>query len=277
MIQMAVLNACSYAWFFFKNWISRNAAVSHGSDSSFHLDQIYDVGHLEPNTIGLHSKTSGMKFRDRDGSEEPLIPDYLEDDVQDHFPNLPDYSRYLTDSEAKEIIRQFDKIVLRPGCQVMWSGVPRTWVQDWADRHDLQTLSTAMGPLMDTQSVSCRKSSMTPAQWSDYVRGASILFASYLPKGHRITVLTMPPPVRFNPTGGSTYQRLEEPILKGHLGGQPVLKIEIVHFTVKGLEDARYQVWPLDEVDGWIKASKAFIPVEQHKYLKQCTWSQMTQ
>jgi hypothetical protein len=83
-------------------------------------------------------------------------------------------------------------------------------------------------------------------------------------------MLAMPPPNRFNPTGESTYQQIEEPILKGSLGGDSVLKIEIVHFTVVGLEDIRYQVWPLDKVGEWIELSKTWLPLRRHRHLSEC-------
>lgn len=150
----------------------------------------------------------------------------------------------------------------------MWTGVPRDWVQLWADEHGLQTLTTAMGPLMDHEDASCRKHSKNVDEWSDYVRGASELFAACLPKGHKVTVLTRPPPHRFNPEGKSTYQLFEEPILKGLSDGAPVLQLEIVHFTVVGKENSRYQLWPVDEQEAWSRETSIISGMALHKCLK---------
>jgi hypothetical protein len=169
-----------------------------------------------------------------------------------HSPEA-DYTEYLTSEEASEIHQQFQNSFLKPGCQVMWSGVPREWVQHWADKNGMQTLTTAMGPLMNKSHDSCRKSSKSKKQWKEYVKGASGLFAKYLPKGHVVTVLSRPPPQKFNPYGCSTYQSIEEPVLKGIFGGAAVLRIDMVHFTVVDAESYRYQVWPVDETHKWIE------------------------
>jgi hypothetical protein len=36
-----------------------------------------------------------------------------------------------------------------PVFSVLWSGILRDEAQRWADGHEMQTLTTAMGPLMD--------------------------------------------------------------------------------------------------------------------------------
>jgi hypothetical protein len=266
--------ARSYAWPSWKDWIMRSVEFKDRSDLNPHTNLVHDE---DSAIIRLCLEIPGTQSSRHGRFEQPRpISDDLENDFRDLIPDLPDYSEYLTDIEAKEIMEQFDKVFLRPGCQVMWTGVPRDWAQEWANCHGLQTLSTAMGPLMETNHTACRKRIMSSKQWSNYVRGASLLFAGCLPKGHMITVLTMPPPVRFNPTGQSTYQELEEPVLKGRQGGGSVLKIEIVHLTVIGLEDVRYQLWPSDEVGDWIRISKAFLPLGQHRRLSSGTWTQRT-
>lgn len=270
VFQMPVLSALSHVWSRWKAWIRRSVGSKDVSNSDPSPDSMYDESLVSRDIVGFYLETPGTKPCHCSRSEHRAVPSHLGNDFHNETPNSPDYSKYLTSVQAREIIQQFKKVVLRPGCQVMWSGVPRAWVQDWADRHGLQTLSTAMGPLMDIKDASCRKRMMTLAQWSNYVRGASLLFASCLPKGHRITMLAMPPPNRFNPTGESTYQQIEEPILKGSLGGDSVLKIEIVHFTVVGLEDIRYQVWPLDKVGEWIELSKTWLPLRRHRHLSEC-------
>lgn len=161
------------------------------------------------------------------------------------------YPEFLTEDEAIEIIAQLTRCHMEPGNQVMWSGVPRDWVQAWADRRGLQTLTTAMGPLMDGKHPLCRKTRKSPTEWSRYVTGASALFAEMIPKGHAVTVLLRPPPHRFNPLGQTTYQRFEEPVLKGH-SSPSESSIYAVHITVHGAEDERYQIWPSDEMHDWV-------------------------
>ncbi|PYH93601.1 hypothetical protein BO71DRAFT_419933 [Aspergillus ellipticus CBS 707.79] len=154
----------------------------------------------------------------------------------------------LSTAEAIQICERFHGTTWRPGRQVMWSGVPRAIVQQWADAHGRQTLTTAMGPLMQN--------------WSRYMHGASALFASHIAQdGGTVTVVTPPPPERFNPHGGTNHQAIEEPILKGERGPCCVKKIELVHPTVPGAEEFCYEIWPEDETGSWTakfaKASKS--------------------
>ncbi|KAI5362549.1 hypothetical protein Slin15195_G062050 [Septoria linicola] len=167
------------------------------------------------------------------------------------------YSDLLTDDEAYEIIRHFEGVPLKPGCQVMWTGVPRDCVQDWADDRNLQTLTTAMGPSMNKDSPLCKRRSKSPGEWTRYVMGASALFAECLPKGHIVTLITRPPPQRFNPSGCSTYQQLEQPALQRDVSGLAVSSIEIVHFTVEGAQNSAYQYWPEDQEVRWTQYHKS--------------------
>ena len=165
------------------------------------------------------------------------------------------YSSHLTRDEAYEIIIQFKRQHLFPGRQVMWSGIPRFWVQVEADKRGLQTLTSAMGPLMDVRSPVCRRKDKSQDEWSSYVAGASALFAECLPKGHGIILVTRPPPQRLHPLESTTYQLLEQPVLKGDLGGLAVSRINVVHITVRGAENSLYQLWPVDEGLLWSKTN----------------------
>src|ERR1700730_1032826 len=109
------------------------------------------------------------------------------------LPSRSNYLEYLTEEEAHQIREQFRGLPFKPGCQVMWSGVPREWAQRWADENEMQTLTTAMRPLMVTKHPSCAKGRKTRKEWSRYVQGASGLFADQMPKGHVVTVLSRPP------------------------------------------------------------------------------------
>lgn len=178
----------------------------------------------------------------------------------------------LTTAEAIQICEQFQGTAWRPGRQVMWSGVPRAIVQQWADAHGMQTLTTAMGPLMVHDHPQCRHLHKSKQRWSRYMHGASALFASHIAQdGGTVTVVTPPPPERFNPHGGTNYQAVEEPILKGERGSCCVKKIELVHPTVPGAEEFCYEIWPEDETDSWTakfaKASKS-APHPQWKHPK---------
>ncbi len=83
------------------------------------------------------------------------------------------------------------------------------------------------------------------------MKGASAIFAWYISRGERVTVLSPPPPERFHPSGQTNYQAIEEPIVKGMLRTSAISRIEIVHPTVKGAEDMYYQIWPVDNTTTW--------------------------
>ena len=163
------------------------------------------------------------------------------------------YLQYVTVVEADQIHTQFVNVGFEPGRQIMWTGVSRDRVQGWADANSMQTLTTVMGPLMDKNHPSCLKLDKTVEEWRAYVKGASALFALHVPKGDVVTVITRPPPQTCNPTGDSTYQTIEEPILKGEAGNEAVARINMLHLTVKGTEQYRYQIWPVDQTRKWFE------------------------
>ncbi|KAJ5240379.1 uncharacterized protein N7469_001970 [Penicillium citrinum] len=165
--------------------------------------------------------------------------------------SIEELRKFLSILEARQICHQFHTDHWQQGCQVMWSGLCRQVVQTWADRHGMQTLTTAMGPLMEHEHPQCLWSQKSDKQWSRYMKGASAMFAYHIAQdGGVVTVLSPPPPGRYNPYGGSNYQTLEEPILKGVLGPR-VTRIEMVHPTIVDAEDFRYQLWPHDQRNIW--------------------------
>ncbi|KAI9934846.1 hypothetical protein ASPWEDRAFT_44372 [Aspergillus wentii DTO 134E9] len=170
--------------------------------------------------------------------------------------NVDELHRFLTLEEATPICNRFHGAEWQHGGQVMWSGVPRKLVQAWADRHGMQTLTTAMGPLMIHDHPQClwsrkTRKGKTSKWWSRYMKGASAMYAYHIAQDEGIvTVLSPPPPDQYNPYGGSNYQTIEEPILKGKLGPK-VARIEMVHPTIPGAEEFRYQIWPKDETGSW--------------------------
>ena len=161
-------------------------------------------------------------------------------------------SVFLSPEEQEQIHEQFTH-ACHPNSQVMWSGVARAEAQKWADERGLQTLTTAMGPLMDECNPLCLKSKKNQKRWSLYMKGASVLFAFHASRGSKVTVLLPPPPNTRNPCGLSNYQLVEEPVLQGLIGGPSVECINIVHPTVAGAENFSYQSWPIDMTAQWIE------------------------
>jgi hypothetical protein len=158
----------------------------------------------------------------------------------------------LSPDEEEQINQRFDKVCRRDS-QVLWSGISRDVAQTWADKRNLQTLTTAMGPLMDADHPSCLKLKKSSRKWSIYIKGASALFACHITRSSKVTLLLPPPPEKFNPNGHTNYQFIEEPILKGMVGDRSVECIQTVHPTVDGAEDFSYQSWPVDRTDEWIE------------------------
>ncbi|TWU71292.1 hypothetical protein ED733_001728 [Metarhizium rileyi] len=158
--------------------------------------------------------------------------------------------KFLTAEESEQIYNQLRKACI-PNKQVLWSGMPREVAQHWADKHGMQTLTTSMGPLMNESSPLCPRRRKSPHGWAKYIHGASVVFAWYIAGGDLVTVLSQPPPQRFNPSGGAYYQSIEEPVITGKLCERHVGKIMLVHPNVKGAEDFQYELWPDDHSSCW--------------------------
>ncbi|KAL6399564.1 hypothetical protein AUP68_18114 [Ilyonectria robusta] len=168
--------------------------------------------------------------------------------------------QFLTGSQVVQIKRQFF-LSLRRNKQVMWTGNNRKEAQEWADQRSMRTLSTAMGPLQHGDDPRCFLPRNDQKRRSQYMRGASALFAWCVTTDDIVTILCPPPPDRFNPGGATNMQLVELPILTGIAGGQAVSRIDVIHPMVHGAEDFRYQLWPVDEVHIWIHAfAEAGIP-----------------
>ena len=165
---------------------------------------------------------------------------------------ITDFRQYLTIDEELQIRQQFQS-TWRRNNQVMWSGLLREYAQAWADKHDMATLTTAMGPLMTPGHPLCSKSQKSSGGWSKYIKGASALFAWHILRGERVTVLSPPPPERFHPSGQTNYQAIEEPILKREKEDGTRLLLEMVHPMVEGVEDFIYQIWPVDQTNAWVE------------------------
>lgn len=184
--------------------------------------------------------------------EEKLIRS-LANQTPAQAPLVEILRQYLSLQEAVQILEQFQSDNWLPNGQVLWSGMLREQAQQWADRHRLQTLTTAMGPLMDVKHPNCLKLRKNSEQWSKYVHGASAIFAWRIAKGEEVTLLSPPPPERFHPSGLSYYQVIEEPIIRGLFGQNAVHKINIVHPLIKESDEFFYELWPNDRSNKWVE------------------------
>ncbi|CVL05969.1 uncharacterized protein FPRN_14151 [Fusarium proliferatum] len=173
--------------------------------------------------------------------------------------------KWLTDKEADNILSRFQEACV-PNRQVFWSGMFREQAQKWADAHELQTLTTALGPLLYRGEPSPQ--TQAPA---GYIHGASIIFAWFVSQGESVTVLSHPPPLFFHPSGQTFYQLYEEPILKGTMGNRPVGRIDTAHPFIETAIDFIYQIWPYDNSSLWKKTFGNLdieLPWRQTKTLK---------
>ncbi|KAE9569359.1 hypothetical protein CGMCC3_g14433 [Colletotrichum fructicola] len=163
--------------------------------------------------------------------------------------------KFLTTDEADEIRKEFNRAWIEDK-QVFWSGADKHKTTIWAALNGFQTLTSAMGPLMEQGNDRCKRKTCSKS-WSLYMRGASALFAWRVSQGRFTTVLTPPPPHRFHPSGLTNYQDVEEPILKGVLGSS-VERIMMAHPEVAGAESFVYEAWPSDRYATWVASFGEF-------------------
>lgn len=157
---------------------------------------------------------------------------------------------YLTQAEAEQIIAQFESITDNVDKLLFWTGLPRDWVQKWAEKHEMTTLTSAMGPLMDLTDARCPRLQMARSRtgyldWSRYVKGASGIFSRYACTCGIVRVLTLPPAESWRLRTNSTYYTIEEPVLRGSKGHCRAFQINFVHLLADS-EALEYQVWPED-------------------------------
>ena len=89
------------------------------------------------------------------------------------------FLQYLTIEEETQICQQFQGNTWHRNSQVIWSSILREYAQRWADDHEMQTLTTAMRPLMIPERPLCLKAGKSAKPWSKYVKGASAVFVVY--------------------------------------------------------------------------------------------------
>ena len=158
----------------------------------------------------------------------------------------------MTAEELLEIDAQLAMALKGVDVLLFWTGVESAHVQRWAMIWKLKTLTIAMGSLMDPANPKSPKAQKSRKAYSKYVKGASGRFAQYARQHCRVVVLTNPPPDIYSSRENNTYQRLEEPILKGLLGDRPVRRIDYVHPTVDGAAHITYQAWPYNKINDWV-------------------------
>ncbi|WQF90357.1 hypothetical protein CDEST_15371 [Colletotrichum destructivum] len=162
--------------------------------------------------------------------------------------------QYLSLREVSDIIDQLSGEQWLQDRQILWSGIPFEEAQIDAKNHDMQTLTIAMGSLMDKGDPACLKSQKSIKEWSNYVKGASLIFSWRINTSGKFTTLLVPPlPSRFNPSRRPSFQEIEGPVIKGLLSPRTVDRIMVAHPTVKEAGDLTYQYWPVDEQDNWIE------------------------
>uniref|UniRef100_L7JJU7 Uncharacterized protein n=1 Tax=Pyricularia oryzae (strain P131) TaxID=1143193 RepID=L7JJU7_PYRO1 len=152
--------------------------------------------------------------------------------------------------ELVDLLDQFNHI-WSANKQLLWTGLRREAAQSFADKYGLQTLTTAMGPFMDRNDPRCLYATKSTKAWSEYIKGASALFAFYISKGDMVLVLSPTPPNRFHPSGCTNFQLIEKPILQGKLGNRAVGRIMLIHPMVHGAEATAYQAWPTNNTSKW--------------------------
>jgi hypothetical protein len=184
---------------------------------------------------------------------------------------------YLTQEEAEQIIARFMEIPRSYDRLVFWTGIPREWVQQWADEHGMLTLTSAMGPLMDRKDPRCLRRYKELEEWSKYIKGASRIFARYACKRGIVRVLTLPPSWAEFIRPESTYRNIEEPVLKGRSGCCCAVQINTVHLLTTS-EELEYQTWPQNDIPEKLRCRGATIsnfrlPRWSRKALKAATKS----
>jgi hypothetical protein len=167
---------------------------------------------------------------------------------------------YLSPEELARLDERFDYNLRDATCLVFWTGLSPELAQCWAAQHGLETLVIAMGPLYSERGIGGARYGKSSKAWSKYMRGASGRFAEYACRGRRAIVVTKPPPNIYSTREWSNYRHLEEPILKGALGGLGALQIDYVHPTNKAAATFQYQVWPVDRSSAWYTFFRTCLP-----------------
>jgi hypothetical protein len=175
------------------------------------------------------------------------------DDQTDNCLSVIDTDlEYLTREEAEQIIDRFNNVPQSSDRLLFWTGIPREWAQQWADDHGMLTLTSVMGPLMDNTDQRCLRRDKELEEWSQYVKGASGIFARYACRRGIVRVLTLPPSWAEFIRPESTYRTIEEPVLKGTSGCYCAVQINTVHLLATP-QELEYQTWPENRIPKRLK------------------------
>ena len=160
-----------------------------------------------------------------------------------------DLSNYLCEDEITQLNQVFEISLQHDSTLVFWTGISPHLAKDWAHRNDLKTLTMAMGLLYTENN---RRSQKATNSWTNYMKGASWVFARHACRDRYAIVLTNAPPNVYSTREHSNYREIEEPVLKGLQAGGHALQIDYVHPTVPGAECFRYQIWPDNRSSDWL-------------------------
>lgn len=161
-----------------------------------------------------------------------------------------DIAQLLSRHEVRQLNQVFETSLKDDSTIVFWTGISPKLAKDWAHENGLKTLTAAMGTLYADKKRRPypRKS---PKSWSQYMKGASWLFAQQACQNRCAVVLTSAPPNVYSTREHSNYREIEEPILKGVKNTQHAIRIDYVHPEILGAAGFRYQIWPIDCSSEW--------------------------
>lgn len=184
---------------------------------------------------------------------------------------IADY--YLTPSQKARINRRFTSPDVHKNRLVLWTGENYDLVQKIARDHNKQTLSIALGPLIDPCHPEFAPSTSSRAAKAKFMHGASALFAQHISNhSSEVFLLCPPPPVMFNPNGRTYYQDIEEPIIT-KFGVNKNLRIFAVHPSVEGASNFPYEIWPTDRTCEWHQRFPgACVKKKKWRQTKPLTW-----
>ncbi|EJT82332.1 hypothetical protein GGTG_02306 [Gaeumannomyces tritici R3-111a-1] len=159
--------------------------------------------------------------------------------------------RYLKPSQKARINHRFASLNVHKNWLLLWTGENYDRVQKYARSRNKQTLSIALGPLIDPNHPEFAVSTSSKKSKRNFMHGASALFAQHISNhSTEVALLCPPPPVMFNPNGRTYYQDIEEPIIT-KFGFNRNLRIFAVHPSVKEASGFCYEIWPTDRTYEW--------------------------
>ena len=136
-----------------------------------------------------------------------------------------DLFAYLSPLELSRLDERFEAVLQDATCLVFWTGLDRSLVQRWTDKHGLKTLVSVMGALFEPLHPDSARLGKNKKRWSRYIKEASGRFAQHACRGRRAIILTNPPPEFENPIHLPTSRlacRLVHAVVTGVLGNSSI-------------------------------------------------------